>query len=106
MPAMPARLKDSPNAAQAIRAVVGGVRYSRLVTCVAALLRIRANSRKIAPIDKASTDHAQAPMNAHVHCTVDSDGDISSKKIASGSTTASEAANWTMVPVRKSKRGQ
>ena len=58
MPAIPIRLKTSPNAAQAIKAVVGGVRYRRLVTRVAALLRIRANNRKIAPIESATTDHS------------------------------------------------
>ena len=51
MPIMPTMLNASPNMTHAMMAVVGGVRYNRLVTCVAALFRIRANSRKIAPID-------------------------------------------------------
>jgi len=67
MPAMPIRLNTSPNAAHAINAVVGGVRYSKLVTCVAALLRINANNKKIAPIDNANTDHSNAPIKLGVH---------------------------------------
>ena len=102
MPATPVRLNASPNMSQAIRAVVGGVRYNRLVTLVAALFRINANSRKIAPMDNARMDHSKAPTKRGVHYTVCSSGVRCSNTIASGSTTAKDAANWISVPVRRS----
>ena len=49
---------------------VGGVRYSKPVTFVASLRRIRANSRKMAPMDSTRTDHSKAPMKLEVHCTL------------------------------------
>jgi hypothetical protein len=44
MPITPSTLKASPNISHAISAVVGGVRYSRLVTTVASLRRSSVNS--------------------------------------------------------------
>ena len=86
MPAMPTMLNASLNMTHAITAVVGGVRYNKLVTCVAALLRMSANSRKIAPIDRARTDHSKAPTKRGVHCTASSAGVIPSIVIANGNS--------------------
>ena len=106
MPAMPAMLNASPNISQAMTAVVGGVRYNKLVTLVAALFRIKANNRKMAPIDNAKIAHSNTPTKCVVHYTVSSAGPKSSITIANGRMSESEAANWITVPVRKSKRGQ
>ena len=106
MPTIPAKLKLSPKINHAMIAVVGGVKYIRLVTLVAALLRIKANNRKIAPIDRAKIDHNKAPINCGVHCTAVSAGVACSRNIASGKISSKEAANWTMAPVRKSNCAQ
>ncbi len=45
-------------------------------------------------------------MKRGVHCTDSSAGEKCSNQIANGSTTTIEAANWIMVPVRKSKWAQ
>jgi hypothetical protein len=86
--------------------VVGGVRYSRLVTLVASLRLMSLNSRKMAPIESARTDHSSAPANCGVQWTLLSAGLKSSSTIASGSSSSALAVNWIRVPVRRSKRGQ
>jgi hypothetical protein len=45
------------NKNHAINAVVGGVKYIKLVTLVAAPWRIITNNKELAPIDKANMAH-------------------------------------------------
>ena len=54
-------VNGSSNKSQAITAVVGGVRYSKLVTFVAAPLRIIMKSKLIEPIDIGKIAHNKAP---------------------------------------------
>ena len=61
-PASIIRLKGSSNKNQAINAVVGGVRYKRLVTLVAAPFRININNKLIAPIEVGRIPQSKAPM--------------------------------------------
>jgi hypothetical protein len=56
MPAMPMSVNVSENNNQASIAVSGGVKYIKLETWVAALLRIRAYNKNMAPIDNANID--------------------------------------------------
>jgi hypothetical protein len=51
------QVMGSLNKNHAINAVVGGVRYIKLVTLVAAPCRIITNSKELAPIDKSNIDH-------------------------------------------------
>ena len=55
-------VKGSSNKIQAIRAVVGGVKYNRLVTLVAAPLRIKINNKLIAPIEVGKIPYSKAPI--------------------------------------------
>ena len=55
-------VNGSPNKNQAINAVVGGVRYRKLVTLVAAPLRIIIKSKLIEPIDSGKIAHNKAPI--------------------------------------------
>ena len=57
IPAIPMSVNVSENNNQASIAVSGGVRYIKLETWVAALLRIRAYNKNMAPIDNAKIDH-------------------------------------------------
>ena len=47
------QVMGSSNKNHAIKAVVGGVKYIKLVTLVAAPLRIKMNNKEIAPIEMA-----------------------------------------------------
>ena len=61
-PASIISVRGSSNKIQAISAVVGGVRYKRLVTFVAAPLRIKINNKLIAPIEVGKIPHSKAPI--------------------------------------------
>ncbi len=61
-PASIMRVRGSSNKTQAINAVVGGVRYKRLVTFVAAPLRIKINNKLIAPIEVGKIPQSKAPI--------------------------------------------
>ena len=60
-----AHVMGSLNKNHAINAVVGGVKYIRLVTLVAAPWRIITNNKELAPIDKANIDHNKEKINSH-----------------------------------------
>ena len=55
IPKIMVQVMGSLNSNQAMMAVVGGVRYIRLVTLVASPFLIMTNKSEIAPIDKAKT---------------------------------------------------
>jgi hypothetical protein len=78
----------SSNKIQAIKAVVGGVKYIKLVTLVAAPLRIKINNKEIAPIEMAKTPHSMAPIISGTHST-----SIVSNISINGAQTKTEAAN-------------
>ena len=78
----------SLNKNQAINAVVGGVRYIKLVTLVAAPCRIITNNKELAPIDKANIDHNKEKINSGTQAI-----SLVSKIIMSGTQTTAEAAN-------------
>ena len=78
----------SSNKTHAINAVVGGVRYIKLVTLVAAPCRIITNNRELAPIDKANIDHNKEKINSGTQAT-----SLVSNIIISGTQTTAEAAN-------------
>ena len=61
-PASIIRLIGSSNKNQAINAVVGGVRYKRLVTLVAAPFRIKINNKLMAPIEVGRIPQSKAPI--------------------------------------------
>ena len=62
-----AHVMGSLNKNQAIKAVVGGVKYIKLVTAAAAPRSIIMYSKELAPKLKASTDQAKAPINGGTH---------------------------------------
>ena len=62
IPAAIIQVKGSSNSNHAIIAVVGGVRYKRLVTLVAAPLRIIMNSKLTEPIEMGNMAHSMAVM--------------------------------------------
>lgn len=78
----------SLNKNHAINAVVGGVRYIKLVTLVAAPCRIITNNKELAPIDKANIDHNKENTSSGAHII-----SLVSKIIMSGTQTTAEAAN-------------
>ena len=78
----------SSNKTHAINAVVGGVRYIKLVTLVAAPCRIITNNRELAPIDKANIDHNKEKINSGTQAI-----SLVSNNIMSGTQTTAEAAN-------------
>ena len=61
------KVKGSSNKSQAIAAVVGGVKYKRLVTLVAAPLRIIIKSKLMDPIDKGKIAQSKAPTTGAFH---------------------------------------
>ena len=83
-----AHVMGSLNKNQAIKAVVGGVKYIKLVTLVAAPWRIITNNRELAPIDKANIDHNKEYINSGTQAT-----SLVSNIIMSGTQTMAEAAN-------------
>jgi hypothetical protein len=78
----------SSNRNHAINAVVGGVKYIKLVTLVAAPWRIITNNSELAPIDKANMDHNKEKINSGTQAT-----SLVSNIIISGAQTTAEAAN-------------
>jgi hypothetical protein len=58
------RVNGSSNKNHAITAVVGGVRYIRLVTRVASPLRIMINRSDMAPIDNPKMAQTKDPINS------------------------------------------
>ena len=54
------RVNGSSNKSHAIKAVVGGVKYNRLVTLVAAPLRIIMNNKLIEPMERGKMAHSKA----------------------------------------------
>ena len=78
----------SLNKTHAINAVVGGVRYIKLVTLVAAPCRIITNNRELAPIDKANIDHNKEKINSGTQAI-----SLVSNSVMSGTQTTAEAAN-------------
>ena len=84
----------SLNSTQAMKAVVGGTRYSRLVTDVAAPRWINRYSSELPPSVNASTDQASAPSSGALKCTAS----VSSNK-ASGAIKANAARFCTKLAV-------
>ena len=78
----------SSNKTHAINAVVGGVRYIKLVTLVAAPWRIITNNKELAPIDKANMDHSKEKINSGTQAI-----SLVSNIIMSGTQTTADAAN-------------
>ena len=78
----------SSNKNHAINAVVGGVKYIKLVTLVAAPCRIITNNKELAPIDKANMDHNNENINSGTQAI-----SLVSNIIMSGTQTMAEAAN-------------
>ncbi len=78
----------SLNKNQAINAVVGGVKYIKLVTLVAAPCRIITNNKELAPIDKANMDHNNENISSGTQAI-----SLVSNIIMSGTQTTAEAAN-------------
>ena len=64
IPKIMVQVIGSLNSIQAITAVVGGVRYIKLVTLVASPFLIITNNKEIAPIDKAKTAHMSDRINS------------------------------------------
>lgn len=74
------RVKGSSNNNHAINAVVGGVKYNKLVTFVAAPLRIIMNNKLIESIDRGKIAHNRAVITgAFQTITPDSKKDIQIK---------------------------
>ena len=78
----------SLNSIQAMMAVVGGVRYIRLVTLVASPFLIMTNNSEIAPIDKAKTAQMSDRINSGAQII-----SLVSNKNMSGKQINAEAAN-------------
>ena len=97
MPASVSAVSGSANNNQAITAVQGGTRYSKLVTAVAAPRWISRYSSELPPSVRASTDQAMAPASCPFHCMAS----LSSR--ASGNVTTNAAASCTRLAVRTSQ---
>ena len=78
----------SLNSIQAMMAVVGGVRYIRLVTLVASPFLIMTNNSEIAPIDNAKTAQMSDRINSGAQII-----SLVSNKNMSGKQINAEAAN-------------
>src|SRR5665647_3158169 len=87
----------SENSTQAITAVVGGTRYKRLVTAVAAPRWISMYRSELAPRVSTSTDHAIAPANSAFQ-RMDS-----ASSSAIGSVTTRAAKSCTVFALRTSQ---
>ena len=88
IPKMMVQVIGSLNSSQAMMAVVGGVRYIRLVTLVASPFLIMTNKSEIAPIDKAKT----AQMSDRINSGAQIISRVSNKNM-SGKQIRAEAAN-------------
>jgi anti-sigma28 factor (negative regulator of flagellin synthesis) len=67
MPKTINHVMGSSNKNQAINAVVGGVKYIKLVTRVASPFRIITNKSEMAPIDKAKIAQIKEKINSGTH---------------------------------------
>ena len=88
MPKIMVQVIGSLKSIQAMIAVVGGVRYIRLVTLVASPFLIITNKSEIAPIDKAKTAHMSDRINSGAQII-----SLVSNKNMSGKQIMAEAAN-------------
>ena len=88
MPRIIVQVIGSLNNNQAMMAVVGGVRYIRLVTLVASPFLIMTNSNEIAPIDKAKTAQISERISSGAQMI-----SLVSNKNMSGKQIIAEAAN-------------
>ncbi len=88
IPSPIAHVMGSLNKNHAINAVVGGVKYIKLVTLVAAPWRIITNNKELAPIDKANMAHNKENINSGTQAI-----SLVSNIIMSGTQTTAEAAN-------------
>ena len=88
MPKIMVQVIGSLKSIQAMIAVVGGVRYIRLVTLVASPFLIITNKSEIAPIDKAKTTHMSDRINSGAQII-----SLVSNKNMSGKQIIAEAAN-------------
>eukprot|EP01137_Pigoraptor_chileana_P013822 Opistho-2@67766 len=87
----------SSNSIQAISAVVGGTKYSKVVTDVAAPRWISRYSSELPPNVSASTDQAIAAAISPLQAMAS----VSSK--ASGKATSSAADSWIALALRTSQ---
>ena len=94
-------VKGSLNRSHAINAVVGGVKYNKLVTFVAAPFRIIMNNKLIEPIDSGKIAQSKAPITDAFQTMTP----VSKKYMQKKHSTA-ETPYWIEDPARKSNTGQ
>lgn len=88
MPKIMVQVIGSLNKSHAMMAVVGGVRYIRLVTLVASPFLIMTNNNEMAPIDNAKTAQMSDRINSGAQII-----SLVSNKNMSGKQIIAEAAN-------------
>ena len=95
------KVNGSLNKIQAITAVVGGVKYSKLVTLVAAPLRIIIKSKLIEPIESGKIAQSNAVITGIFQIMTPD-----SKKYMQAKHTTADTPNWMEDPALRSNTGQ